>query len=887
MEKRRAVEEMKAKRREEKRIQKVKSAVLSEGIEKKRQQEDHPPQKHERQKEFEGGEPSTEEASLNTASKSSSTQINNASNVIHQGWLDIRNGKEYEHRWFRLEGTQMKYFANPVDTSESGTENALGVIELERARVRRSRKRKLHLVIKDALVTAHAQFLGSDSKKESPCPQQQQLTTNILTLQYKKLLLKCPSKAQLKYWIQQIELSRPIAKTQRISKMSMRDSLSAKEYSTNSDSISESNNEDEKDVSDGDTLLTADEVSNDLSSGIEPQESGESSSMPNSESDSDEGHSLRKSARTKLSQSVDDAGDTPISSEPKVSLSTSSSSKIRRSHRCGRHLHRNMTINGAHDLPDISEDSTMLQIQHKNPRKSQSDDLTHRKAYTSDSTQNETKRHTAATALNQKEIDSVPAKFDIRTRRNSSPPPSQLPPEIHIIGPKGKDEDCTSMEQQQNTNAISFSSEDNATDKDEGFAYLENELQSAVDAPIQQTLVTTNDNILLKEDEIFSPKLEPLIRVPEHVPWNRAEWMNILVGRIFREMQTCKVFLNEIEDKLRDALDQLPKRNFLGPIQLHQFDFGNKQWDIKGIRCFKPFGSNNDELIGEVDVVFGEQPGIGIGLHLSTELYINWPKPKTATIPLTIYISITYFKGIAHFHFPSVLNSRMGICFVSPPMLEFDMTLDVGNNVRVSNISKLRKFCFSLMKKHMTNMIVYPSKLRVYIPLPGRRVDLIFENPLRPPKPRLPANGRIRPTRRDKPDAKARKFIFGIFIDQILNRGKFEVINEIIADDVLVHGMSLVGAVMKGKEAIKQMVTQMKTAFPDLVFYIEDLLADSVNVACRWVARGTHKGQIWDYPPTNEEMLLRGMFLAKVKEGNQKITDLYIYWSVSTVYSMV
>jgi predicted ester cyclase len=73
----------------------------------------------------------------------------------------------------------------------------------------------------------------------------------------------------------------------------------------------------------------------------------------------------------------------------------------------------------------------------------------------------------------------------------------------------------------------------------------------------------------------------------------------------------------------------------------------------------------------------------------------------------------------------------------------------------------------------------------------------------------------------------------------------------------------------------------------DLVFYIEDLLADSVNVSCRWVARGTHKGQFWDYPPTNEEMLLRGMFLAKVKEGNQKITDLYIFWNISTVYSMV
>jgi hypothetical protein len=135
----------------------------------------------------------------------------------------------------------------------------------------------------------------------------------------------------------------------------------------------------------------------------------------------------------------------------------------------------------------------------------------------------------------------------------------------------------------------------------------------------------------LKTDEIFTSKLEPLIRIPESVPWNRSEWLNLLIGRIFREMQTCKVtisllkkivhlgndilnstflciacdpdrkkvFLNEIEDKVRDALDQLPKRSYLGPIELHKFDFGNKQWDIKGVRCFKPFGNDNDELVSE------------------------------------------------------------------------------------------------------------------------------------------------------------------------------------------------------------------------------------------------------------------------------------------------
>jgi hypothetical protein len=43
------------------------------------------------------------------------------------------------------------------------------------------------------------------------------------------------------------------------------------------------------------------------------------------------------------------------------------------------------------------------------------------------------------------------------------------------------------------------------------------------------------------------------------------------------------------------------------------------------------------------------------------------------------------------------------------------------------------------------------------------------------------------------------------------------VIDEIIADDVLVHGMSLVGDVKNGKAAIKRLILELKTAFPGLL----------------------------------------------------------------------
>jgi predicted ester cyclase len=109
----------------------------------------------------------------------------------------------------------------------------------------------------------------------------------------------------------------------------------------------------------------------------------------------------------------------------------------------------------------------------------------------------------------------------------------------------------------------------------------------------------------------------------------------------------------------------------------------------------------------------------------------------------------------------------------------------------------------------------------------------------------------------------------------------------LFTEDCLVHGSSLAGAVHQGRDAVKQHILELQNAFPDLVFYVEDLVADGVNVFIRWLARGTHKGQLWDYPGTGEERLLRGSMMCKVKEGNQRITDMYFYWSISSVYSLL
>jgi predicted ester cyclase len=53
----------------------------------------------------------------------------------------------------------------------------------------------------------------------------------------------------------------------------------------------------------------------------------------------------------------------------------------------------------------------------------------------------------------------------------------------------------------------------------------------------------------------------------------------------------------------------------------------------------------------------------------------------------------------------------------------------------------------------------------------------------------------------------------------------------------------------QGIEPIKEVLQSFFDAFPDIVFKIEDQLAEGDRVATRWSAQGTHQGEWRGFPP--------------------------------------
>src|SRR5919204_6940930 len=72
------------------------------------------------------------------------------------------------------------------------------------------------------------------------------------------------------------------------------------------------------------------------------------------------------------------------------------------------------------------------------------------------------------------------------------------------------------------------------------------------------------------------------------------------------------------------------------------------------------------------------------------------------------------------------------------------------------------------------------------------------------------------------------------------NRHNLAVVDELFTPDYVNHALG--AAPGGGREAEKHLIAGMLTAFPDMRFTVEDMIAEGDKVAVRYMMRGTHQG---------------------------------------------
>ncbi|NOZ28128.1 MAG: hypothetical protein GXP39_08775 [Chloroflexi bacterium] len=125
------------------------------------------------------------------------------------------------------------------------------------------------------------------------------------------------------------------------------------------------------------------------------------------------------------------------------------------------------------------------------------------------------------------------------------------------------------------------------------------------------------------------------------------------------------------------------------------------------------------------------------------------------------------------------------------------------------------------------------------------------------------------------PQTEVNKEIVRRHVEEYWNQGRLEVAKEIHAPDYTFHEQT--NPPIRGRDAYDQFAIMYRTAFPDLHFTIEELIAKGDKVVERWSCTATHQGELMGIPPTGKRARTTGISIFRIADG--KIAEEWTNWS--------
>jgi predicted ester cyclase len=111
--------------------------------------------------------------------------------------------------------------------------------------------------------------------------------------------------------------------------------------------------------------------------------------------------------------------------------------------------------------------------------------------------------------------------------------------------------------------------------------------------------------------------------------------------------------------------------------------------------------------------------------------------------------------------------------------------------------------------------------------------------------------------------AETNKALVRRFFDEVWNQQREAAIDAYLAPDTVGNDPGF----GTGREAFRGQWKRWCTAFPDLHFAVEELVAEGDVVVSRWILTGTHRGEFLGVAPTGAAIRVSGMSLDHLGGG--------------------
>ncbi|MEN4473394.1 ester cyclase [Mycolicibacterium cosmeticum] len=110
------------------------------------------------------------------------------------------------------------------------------------------------------------------------------------------------------------------------------------------------------------------------------------------------------------------------------------------------------------------------------------------------------------------------------------------------------------------------------------------------------------------------------------------------------------------------------------------------------------------------------------------------------------------------------------------------------------------------------------------------------------------------------------------------DRGEVDAIDELLADRYRRIGANGTGL---GREEFKASITATRTAFPDLLTTIDDIVVEGDRAAVRWHSTGSHEHSFLGVPATKRTVQVSGATFARF--DGEHIVEEHVTWDPRTL----
>jgi steroid delta-isomerase-like uncharacterized protein len=112
------------------------------------------------------------------------------------------------------------------------------------------------------------------------------------------------------------------------------------------------------------------------------------------------------------------------------------------------------------------------------------------------------------------------------------------------------------------------------------------------------------------------------------------------------------------------------------------------------------------------------------------------------------------------------------------------------------------------------------------------------------------------------------------YFEDVMTQGKLDLIDDLVTPDFTLTILTLPDPI-RGPEGLKQFVTRLRGALPDLNFTLGEYITEGDKVVARWKNVGTHAGSFLGAAPTGKSVSDHGVDIFRIANG--KIAEIWIY----------